>query len=270
MEFIGQYRIMQQLRKILPDLYKYRNKGACMLFRAPSGYGKTTMAISCARYLSSGMSFQMYLADSKEFNFQKRVIFIDEVHKISDFEQLYPEMDKAIAPAGMFEKPHVFLFATNSDGNLPEAFTNRCYEFIFEDYTDEELLLIAINSSSFKAPEESFMKIIEAGNRNPRIIKSLCTRLSVYFSETPSVNSRETNFEELLQSFFGIENGLDGLARKYIEVLDDIGGRASLSLMKSLLHVDEGTLKNNVEPVLLRKGKIKITPKGRILEYGNL
>lgn len=246
---------MNQLKFILPDLYKNPQKGANFLLRGPSGYGKTTMALAIAHYLS-GKYFEFYLGDWTEFRFHKRVIFIDEVHTMKTFENLYPFMD---------EKARVFILATNKDGNLPEALVNRCYEFIFDDYSQEELLLIARESAKFSAPDESFISIINAANQNPRVIKSLVDRFSTYFSENPSIDSRSADFSSILTNVFSIKDGLDTLSRRYLEVLEDVGGNASLSLLRNILHVDEGTLKNQIEPVLLKKSLIRITSKGRSL-----
>lgn len=255
MIFIGQKHIIRQLRFILPDLYSHKEKGCNILIRGPSGYGKTTLAISMAKYLV-GNSFQVFWSDWTEFNFIKRVIFIDEIHKMTDHEKLYGDMDSG---------KHVFIFATNQDGNLPEAFSNRCYEFIMGDYSTEELMLIAKDASSFQTTDKSLEEIVDAGNRNPRIIKSLCARLSTYFSINKESNPMESNFKEILKEVFSIENGMDNLSRSYLEVLGDVGGTASITLLKNILHVDDNTLKRTIEPVLLRKGLIKITSKGRSL-----
>ncbi len=266
MIFTGQHHIMNQLRFILPDLYRNPNKGANFLLRGPSGYGKTTLAISMCRYLSgSGRnSFEVYNYDTKPFRLEERVVFIDEVHKMKDFEEFYPLMDLAFQWHSL-EKAHVFIFATNADGSLPEAFSNRCTEFIFDDYSTEDLLLIARTSSGFSAPDEAFLEIIKAGNRNPREIKGLVSRISTYFSENPTINPEEVDYVQLLLEVFKIENGMDTLSRRYLEVLDKVGGTSSLSLLKSILHVDETTLTQKVEPNLITNGKILITRKGRTL-----
>jgi Holliday junction resolvasome RuvABC ATP-dependent DNA helicase subunit len=141
---------------------------------------------------------------------------------------------------------------------------NRCEELIFTDYDDIELLIIARESSSFYASDEAFMAVIEAGNRNPRVIKHLVDKLGMYFHRN-QIDSRTADFGQILEEVFKIKDGLDTLCRRYIEVLSDVGGNASIILLKNLLHVGEDTLKNRVEPVLLRKGIIKITQKGRTL-----
>lgn len=255
MEFIGQLFIMRQLDFMLRGLYENPQKGCSLLLRGPSGYGKTTLALKICKYLA-GNQFEIYLADWTKFRFNKRVIFIDEVHRVKEFEKLYHLMD---------EKSHVFVFATNHDSNLPEAFRNRCYEFILEDYCDDDLLLIARDTAEFYANDDAFMEIIDAGNRNPRIIKSLCDRLNTYFQINSAIDSRTINYKELLSTIFSIQDGLDNLCRSYLRVLNEAGGTASILLLKSLLHVDESTLKESIEPILIRKGLIKITSKGRTL-----
>ncbi len=255
MRFIGQRHIMKELYTILRELYE-SDVGVNFLLRGPSGYGKTTMALSICEFLAHGKNFRVYWADSKPIIFDKRVIFIDEVHKIKDHELLFEAMDS---------KKFALIFATNQDGNLPEAFVNRCYHYIFDEYSDEELILISMESARFSTTDENFLEIIDAGNRNPRIVKSLVDRLSMYFSQNPNVSPRTANFKEILEQNFSIKDGMDTICRRYLEVLQDVGGIASLSLMKNILHVDEGTLLNSIEPVLIRKGLVKITKKGRVL-----
>ena len=255
MRFIGQTHIMKQLRFLLPDIYE-RKRGANILLRGPSGFGKTTMALSIAHYLC-GKDFEYYLGESlSSVEFKKWVVFVDEVHKLKSFEMLYPLMD---------EKSHVLIFATNQDGNLPEAFSNRCFEYIFDDYNEEELMLIARESATFSTSDTNLMHIVEAGNRNPRVIKSLVDRLGIYFSRTPGINTYSADFQRIFEDIFHITGGLDTLCRRYLEVLNDMGGTASFSILQHILHVDKETITNQVEPILLRKRLIQITRKGRSL-----
>lgn len=255
MQWIGQHFIMNQLKRMLVEWYVDPTLSANVLFRGPSGYGKTTLAVECCRYLADN-EFEVYWADSKPFRFSKRVILIDEVHRINGLEMLFPVMDS---------REHLMFFCTNADATLPEAFVNRTYDFMMDDYNDDELLLIIVSNYHFNATDAQLLEIVNAGNRNPRIIKSLCDRLEIIFRGSPELNTQQTDYRELLAQTFGITDGITTLARRYLEVLDRIGGTASLSMLQSILHVDSGTIKNTVEPVLASKGLIKITSRGRSL-----
>ena len=255
MRFIGQHHIMNQLKFLLPDLDRNKHKGANFLLKGPSGFGKTLMAHNMCRFLARD-SYQFFLAETREFNFVKRVVFIDEIHKVSDLERFYPLMD---------EKNHVFVFATNHDAVLPEAFVNRTYEFIFDDYSEEELQLIARESCQFSATDKQISDIIIAGNGNPRIIESICERLWIYFSENKISVTEGMSFSAVISEIFRINNGLDTLCIRYIDTLKSLGGVASFNLIKTVLHTDEDSIKNTVEPLLMKKGIIRITSKGRSL-----
>jgi len=86
-----------------------------------------------------------------------------------------------------------------------------------------------------------------------------------YFSQNPSISSSNANFDEILANVFQIFDGMDTLSRRYVEILENLGGKASLSLISNILHVDGETLRTNVEPNLLKSGRIQISSKGRKL-----
>lgn len=254
MRFIGQHHIMNHLKILLPYLYENQNAGKNFLLVGPSGYGKTTMALSIASYIT--VNFDYFLAKQIPEDFpRKHVSIIDEIHALTTPEILYPIMDT---------KKFVLILVTNENGNLAEPLVNRCLNFVFDDYDTDALMLIAREDAPFSAPDESFLKIIEAGNRNPRKIKNLVDNLGLYFNHY-GVDSNTADMDKILTNVFRIENGLDTLCRRYIQVLAGIGGKASLVTLRNILHVSEDTIKNQVEPVLLQKGLIQITQKGRIL-----
>lgn len=256
MRFIGQHHIMNILSFMLPDLYKNPQQGAAILLDGPSGYGKTTLALEICNYLSDGKNFEYYLYDRHPFIFKKRVIFIDEVHEMKEPEILFPILDA---------RTHVFILATNHTGGLPEALRNRCTEFIFADYDDEDLVLMAMETATFKTSEENYLRLVNAAGRNPRILKNLVINVGKYFNFHPEVNPQEIDFNTILEDVFQIFDGLDVHCQRYLEILEKVGGNASLSLLTNILHIDQETIRNQIEPVLIRKGLVNITSKGRIL-----
>ena len=254
MEFIGQRHIMSQLSFILPEVYK-NNLPANFLLRGKSGFGKTKLAILICNYLS-GLNFYYSTGDRFVFNQKFRVHFIDEAHKIETPESLYPLMDSG---------KYVFVFAMNENGDLPEAFVNRCENLIFTDYSDEELFEIVREASTMELSEDKLKYIITSCGGNPREILHLVRKLEMLWRNTGVDFGSLENFKSILEQIFGIEDGLDVLARKYIEILSKLGGTAGLNTIKSLMHTDTNTLRYFVEPILLYQNKIKISNRGRSL-----
>lgn len=256
MYFIGQTHIMNQLSDILPTLYGNKS-GASFCIRGPSGWGKTRLALMMCNYLSGG-SFSVYLGDKVNFDKSHRVHFIDEVHLMKTPEMLYPLMDS---------KEYVIIIATNDAAILPEALVNRCFEFIFEQYTKEELSEICRMNLKFPMQNSFVDYVVESSGGNPRVMKNLLDRLNMIMLNRPNlINSLDIGgFKGLLKDVFGIVNGMDVLCIRYMDALQNVGGTASIQTISTMLHVDQGTLKFYVEPVLLYKNKIRITSRGRSL-----
>jgi Holliday junction resolvasome RuvABC ATP-dependent DNA helicase subunit len=224
------------------------------MLAAPSGYGKTRMALLMCNYLCRDGKFNYILCDRGEhkFNPQYRVHFYDEVHKLENPEFLYPIMDS---------RKYVIILATNESGNVLEPLWNRCVPLLFSDYSTEELRYIIRRAFPYNVDDAFIDAVVEAGSRNPRVILSITHRLCTYVRQ----RGIPTDITEVLRNFFGIEDGLDIASRRYITYLQTVGGRASIDTLSSGLHLSKSTLLYQVEPILLYRKLIQITSRGRIL-----
>lgn len=246
---------MLQLGDSLPEIYKTK-EGITYLFRGPSGYGKTEIAKKCCNYLA-GKEYQYCLGSNFSFNPNIWVHLIDEVHLLEQPEVLYPLIDSG---------KYVFVLATNFDSLLPEALTNRSKNYIFVDYTEEELFDIVRVHATLPLREETIRYIIKISGGNPRImIKTYLSNIELHFrNDVGALTSMpEEQLEKEIDKLHGIVNGLDRISRHYLDGLKELGGRASITLLASTLRLDVNTIKYTIEPLLLKKGYIKITNKGR-------
>ena len=248
---------MKQLDGILHWLYADEARGMNILLRGPSGWGKTRMAFMICNYLSAG-HFEYCLGDKMTFDKKLRVHFIDEVHLLKEPEVLYPDMD-----SGKF----VIILATNDVDPIKEALSNRCTQFIFEEYSLQDLREIAKPQLQYKFPDKFLDTIIDAGANNPRIIKNIISRINILmsFNQTMLEGLSMEQFNNFLHDSFGIQDGMDVMCNRYLTTLKTLGGTASIQTLASVLHIDSATVRYYVEPILLYKGKIKITSKGRSL-----
>lgn len=257
MEFIGQENIIEELRYLLADIREGRNYN--LLFRAPSGFGKTTLGLICLN--SFGLNDSYYYIPDTDGNInlnairEKRFHFIDEVHLLKTPEPLYQYLDTG---------NYTFILASNESGNLKEPLINRCIPFIFEPYSDDELYQITRRYINQNLPDEFILEVSRRCKRNPRIIKVTCTRIN-YIVKNYRINSDE-DYMGILENILQIKGG--GLNRHdliYLEYLERTGGHASLNALSSGTGLDKNLILSEIEPGLLYLGIIKITSKGREL-----
>jgi Holliday junction resolvasome RuvABC ATP-dependent DNA helicase subunit len=258
MRFIGQEVIMNQLQAILPELYSTHGSENFLL-RGPSGWGKTKLALQMCNYLTAG-KFKMYLGNDfneRRFNSEVWVHFLDEVHLLEPVEPLYPLLDA---------KTHVFILATNDRTVLAEPLVNRCLDLTFTDYSILELRVILRESGKIRLPDSYLNYIIETGAKNPRICIRLLRKIEMILKLGGDISTLD-KFKEFLQNSLGIQDGFDTLAQRYLQILREIGGVASIDTISQILHVDKETLRSQIEPILLYRNRVRISSRGRTLVY---
>lgn len=254
MQFINQRNIVRELDIILPEVKNGSNVN--ILFRAPSGYGKTTLAYICLGYLGVNNSMLYIPEDGKILSIKedRRFHFIDEIHTLNSPEFLYSYMDSG---------EYTFFFASNESGVLKEPLINRCIQFIFAPYQEEDIVDIVSNSFSIKIPREFNQEIASRSRGNPRVAKILCKRLNFYFNSL-----KITTLEDLrnvLDNYMEIESGgLNRLDNIYLNYLGNVG-KSSLMNIVGGTGIDKDTILREIEPFLLYKKIIRITSRGREL-----
>lgn len=255
--YVGQKRIVKELGILLEDVSKGINLN--FIFRAPSGYGKTTLVLLALNILGFGKS-AIYIPEdgilNMPFQDQLRFHFIDEVHTLKNPEFLYPLMDCG---------EYTFFFASNESGELKEPLRNRCIPFLFSQYTLEEMEDVVRNNLEIKLENEMITLIADRCRGTPRVAKIICTRLSSVFRNY-LVPKNIDDLERILNELLYIrEDGINQLDELYLQYLENIGGRASLHTLISGTRIDRTTILTEVEPHLLYLNRIRITSKGREL-----
>jgi len=251
MKFIGQERIIRELKILLPQI-KHDDLKMNFLLRGVSGYGKTLLGLRMCSYLS-GSRYQYMFADNVIAPYKDVLsIFIDEIHLLENPEFIYQWLDK---------KETTFIFATNEYSDLKEPLVNRCTVYTFEDYTDNELLEIAgmyMNNSQFT--KDMLWLVCLSGNKNPRRINNLCGRLNAINNITPIRNLEELNY--IMENIIGIVDGIDPLCKKYLDTLTRLD-TSSLETLSRVSGISKTTIQREIEPILLYKKLISISSKGR-------
>jgi holliday junction DNA helicase RuvB len=256
--FYGQEDIKKELEFLIKDV-KDSGNNHNILFRAPSGYGKTTASFMLIKSINNGLKdFGYYIPDS-DGNITNildfyRIHFIDEIHCLKHPEILYPLLDS---------KKYTFILASNESGDLKEPLKNRCIQFIFEPYTEGDMFNIVNDLLiKYKLSKELIMEISLRCKKIPRVAKIICERLDYTFKNYIIPNNLE-ELNMILQNILHIEK--KGLNRQDLIYLDYLQNIESSSLQNIIYGtgIDRETILTEVEPYLLHLGLISITSRGR-------
>lgn len=294
MEIIGNESVMFQLEVAAKACKEQRRPLPHTLFTGPAGCGKTTIA----KYISELMGtdlinlsplgigdtalFAKTLIKSAKRTKRFPIVFVDEIHHISvkDQELLGVLMEELMAPVKLSATaneikikipPFTFIGATTDAGKLLKPFRDRFkLIFTFKTYTLKESIEIAklhANRLGISPSEEQYKIIAESGRFTPRTIVSILER---YRDFTIAINNgggelSQDIFNNMLKLMGILEGGLTNEDVEYLKVLADQESAVGLETLSLLMNEGPNTIRNTIEPYLLRKKFIARTPRGRTL-----
>lgn len=257
-KYVGQEHLFKEIEIIAQKIDEGQNFS--FIIKGGSGMGKTTLALHlmgkfCHFSQRELDKFGQYsvASDTVEFTPEmlqnKRFFILDEIHTVENIEYLYQFLDS---------NKYTFIFCTNQSGELPEALINRCIVFNLTRYEEEDI--VEIVKQFYNTSDDNIAKVIaNNANLNPRVAIQYSKRLN---NINPSVSSPE-EMKRLMKSFLGVEDGLTIECNIYLSFLMKVK-RASLDLISSATRLDKSLIKNVIEPVLIEKGLVIITGRGRI------
>ncbi|MDR3169181.1 MAG: hypothetical protein LBU27_05495 [Candidatus Peribacteria bacterium] len=147
---------------------------------------------------------------------------------------------------------------------------NRCiYSFHFTDYTfEEKQIIIERYLHHYHIDLETpalLSEIAKKVDSVPREIHNLCVKIRDF-----CVNHGYETLTSEVRSAFLIhsqikEGGMTPLHQHYLEVLAHYDRPLGAKALAAQLGVNEKSLEEDIEPLLLKLGKIEKTPTGRVL-----
>ena len=260
---VGQTRLKPELSAYLSAMKDGERMN--LMIRGQSGYGKTYLARTMAKYLGNLSETCIYLGEGclniheqDEYGNEMVTHILDEIHEVRNPEPIYHLME-----SDRFN----FFVLTNEFGSLKEPLMNRCIIVDLLPYSDEDLAILVGRVLKYHHVEPDMLQTLEIATYargNPRVAKVLAKRLSLYFRKEGTPESVEELRQVLEDTFQISEGGFTNFDRQYLNFLAE-NGKAGLNTISRVLMIPKGTLEREVEPFLIRKGLIRITSRGREL-----
>jgi Holliday junction DNA helicase RuvB len=289
-EYVGQERIVENLR-IAIDAAKQRGEPLeHVLFYGPPGLGKTTLAGLIARELganfrpTSGPTLEkpkdlVGILTSLE---RGDVFFVDEVHRLGRVveEFLYPAMEDFqidfVVDRGAYAKTlklplqrFTLVGATTRAGMLTAPLRERFGIVHHLDYYSvadlERIIHRSADVLGVPIDGEAANTIASRSRGTPRVANRLLRRVRDFAEVRADGRITVSVANDALAREGVDELGLDRLDRAFLRTLVEQyrGGPAGIAAIAASLTEDAETLEDVVEPYLLKGGFIMRTASGR-------
>ena len=289
-EYVGQGKVVETLQIAIEAALKRGEPLDHILFHAPPGLGKTTLAhiiaeemgvritVTSGPALEKGGDLLGILTHLEEGD----VLFVDEIHRLPRVveEFLYPAMEDFavdfIFDKGIHARSHryrlerfVLVGATTRAGSLSPPLRERFGIFRTLDfYVEDDLARIAKRSAALldvTIDDDGAREIACRSRGTPRIVNRLLKRIRDFAQVRGDGVIHKGTVQEALTLEGVDERGLTTLDRKFLRSIIDFykGGPVGIEAIAATLQEESDTLVDVVEPYLLQIGFLTRTSSGR-------
>ena len=286
-EFIWQAPIKSVLQTAIESAKLREAPLGHVLFSGSSGFGKTTLATIISQQMNTNIKVVTGYALTKPSELVSLlnsleswdILFIDEIHRIKPTleEVLYIAMEDFVIDMLMPEwwsirlpiNPFTLVWATTKPESLSQPMKNRfIYHFHFMDYDLEEKKTILdryLQHYQVNYEPDLLEKFVQKVASVPREIHNLVIKIRDYLISRQLSILTSKDREEFLKHSQIDDWGMMPIHKRYLDILADFDRPVGVKTLAVQLWVSEKNLEEDIEPLLLKLGKIEKTTKGRSL-----
>jgi Holliday junction DNA helicase RuvB len=272
-DYIGQEKLKSRLDVHIVSAFEQEKPMHSTFLYAPPGYGKTSLATVIASRLTDPIVSITMPIKEQQFvrllrDFEGGILFLDEIHRAPPWEQeaLLTLVDEDYYEDSKGRQTHIgwatiIGATTEREKIIPPLYDRFVIKPEFEKYSEEEMAQILGGIATrldLKLSEEQFMELGGAATGIPRRARELMLSakdLQIAYGRPPTT-------DEILDHCQVDREGLTSEHKTYLRTLDNVGGRAGLTVLSNMTRMSEPTLKE-IERVLIERRMIEFTPAGR-------
>jgi Holliday junction DNA helicase RuvB len=290
-EVIGQRKVAERLAIALEASRKRSEPLPHILFDGPPGLGKTTFATvlhnelgvelntTSGPALDKKMDVMPYLTNASEGS----ILFIDEIHRLPKAveEFIYPVMEDFRVDMVFGEgvnartvniplKKFTIIGATTRSGMLSGPLRDRFHMHEHLEFYDEDDLarIVRVNAAKLRTTidEAGAWELARRSRGTPRLANARLRWVRDYATARADGNVTLSLARDALDMQEIDVEGLDRQDRRYLETLIEVfrGGPTGVEALAATMNTAVDTLKDEVEPYLLRRKFIIRSPRGRM------
>lgn len=287
-DFIWQEDIKKVLKTAIDSSKKTTKPIWHILFLGQAGYGKTTLAQIVANDINKGIKIVTWYALSKPADLisilntlsDGDIFFIDEIHRLAPKieEMLYTAMEDHVIDMVMPDggslrlpiQPFTLIGATTKSDHLSKPLKSRfVYKFHFIDYDEDEkkkIIWYYLNRLWLKGDNITINQLHHIIDSIPREIQNMCVRVYDYvISKKLDKNLQTQDVEDFIIRNKVEKWGITPIQKKYLDILSSHQKPVWLKTIAIKMWLDEKSIEEDIEPLLIKLGKIEKTLHGRVL-----